>query len=148
MTPAARKARKTYKCRNRRPWYVVPDVVIPDAFVSYMTGLAPRLVLNEAGCVCTNSLHCVRFNNGIRPAEVLEAWGHPLCRLSIELEGHPLGGGMLKLEPREAANVVLPMGSEARRKAQLDLIERGIEIARQWRHYGGNTRPGNARHSR
>ena len=147
-SPAARKARKTYKCRNRRPWYVVPDVVVPDAFVSYMSGLTPRLVLNEAGCVCTNSLHCVRFNNGIRPAEVLEAWGHPLCRLSIELEGHPLGGGMLKLEPREAANVVLPMGSEARRKAQLDLIERGIEIARQWRHYGGNTRPGNARHSR
>jgi adenine-specific DNA-methyltransferase len=28
--------------------------------------------------------------------------------LSCKLEGHPLGGGMLKLEPREAAQVLLP----------------------------------------
>jgi len=37
-TPAGHRARQTYKCRNRTPWYVVPDVSVPHAFVSYMSG--------------------------------------------------------------------------------------------------------------
>ena len=40
-----RKARETYKCRNRDPWYVVPDVTTPDAFLSYMSGDHPCLSL-------------------------------------------------------------------------------------------------------
>jgi len=35
-------------------------------------------------------------------------WQNSLTRLSTEVEGHALGGGMLKLEPSEARNVLLP----------------------------------------
>ena len=57
---AGREARLGYKCRNRTPWYVVPDVQIPDFIMSYMAGRSANLVLNVAGVTCTNSLHSVR----------------------------------------------------------------------------------------
>src|SRR5207248_6389960 len=60
-TTSATKAKKTYKCRTRDPWYIVPDVTVPDAFLSVMSGKRPLLVRNEAGCICTNSLHAVRL---------------------------------------------------------------------------------------
>jgi hypothetical protein len=34
-------------------------------------------------------------------------WYTALTGLSVEIEGHSLGGGMLKLEPNEAQNVIL-----------------------------------------
>ena len=35
------QARQTYKCRNRNPWYSVPDVRVPAFFLTYMSGVAP-----------------------------------------------------------------------------------------------------------
>ncbi len=135
-TPAGQKARQTYKCRHRHPWYAVPDVSVPDAFISYMSGEKPTIAENLAGCVCTNSIHAVHFHMGASRRAAFEAWGHPLSDLSKELEGHPLGGGMLKLEPREVCAVLLPLAVGIREQADLDLIDTGIRIARQWRHYG------------
>src|ERR1700722_9195509 len=34
----AKEARQAYKCRVRDPWYAVPDVRVPDFFLSYMSG--------------------------------------------------------------------------------------------------------------
>src|SRR5690606_3220026 len=34
-TAAAKRASQAYKCRVRDPWYSVPDVQIPDYFLSY-----------------------------------------------------------------------------------------------------------------
>lgn len=134
-TDAGRDAKETYKCRKRDPWYVVPDVKTPDAFLSYMSGLSPALVANEAGCVCTNSVHAVQLAPGFDIAEVQRAWGTRLCQLSCEIEGHPLGGGMLKLEPGEVANVRLPLGSPPLSRADAALLEETITEARRWRHY-------------
>lgn len=128
-------ARQAYKCRNRTPWYAVPDVKIPHAFLSYMSGLRPSLVRNDAGCVCTNSVHAVVLRPGISLSDVQRAWHHALCQLSCELEGHPLGGGLLKLEPGEVANIRLPMGPLALTPAQSDDLEQAIREARSWRHY-------------
>jgi adenine-specific DNA-methyltransferase len=47
-------ARTAYKCRSRSPWYSVPDVQTPDFFLSYMSGIQPMLVRNDARCTCTN----------------------------------------------------------------------------------------------
>lgn len=134
--PAGHRARQTYKCRHRSPWYAVPDVSVPDAFMSYMSGEKPSVSENRAGCVCTNSVHAIHFYMGARRQAAYAAWDHPLSDLSKEIEGHPLGGGMLKLEPREAARVLLPLADDVRKHADLDLIRTGINTARQWRHYG------------
>jgi len=52
---ADREARQGYKCRNRAPWYAVPDVQIPDFVMSYMSGRNVNLVRNSAGVSCTNT---------------------------------------------------------------------------------------------
>jgi adenine-specific DNA-methyltransferase len=135
-TNAGHHAKETYKCRNRNPWYVVPDVKTPDAFLSYMSGLAPTLVANEAGCACTNSVHAVRLSPGFDIADVQRAWNTPLCQLSCEVEGHPLGGGMLKLEPGEVANVRLPFLGKPLSREDSATLEETIAEARRWRHYG------------
>ncbi len=130
------QARSSYKCRNRKPWYAVPDVRIPDAFLSYMSGEGPRLVANDAGCSCTNSIHAVELSGKVRVGEVQTMWQHLVRRLSCEIEGHPHGGGMLKLEPREAGRIVLPRVNLTLRRAEQALIEDGIEELQRWRHYG------------
>jgi adenine-specific DNA-methyltransferase len=132
---AGQRVRNAYKCRNRRPWYAVPDVRVPDAFLTYMSGRRPALVRNDAGCVCTNSVHGVSVRPGVDVDTLQSAWHHPLAELSCELEGHPLGGGMLKLEPREAANVAIPCGTLALTRAQLDVLTKATAHMRRWRNY-------------
>jgi adenine-specific DNA-methyltransferase len=129
------EARMAFKCRSRKPWYAVPDVRIPDAFLSYMSGQGPRLVANEAGCACTNSIHAVSLTNGCELASLHRMWDHPLTRLSCEIEGHPLGGGMLKLEPGECSRILLPMPKLEISPAESSLIQDGIQTMRRWRHY-------------
>jgi adenine-specific DNA-methyltransferase len=129
-----RRARQRYKCRVRHPWYVVPDVRVPDGFLSYMSGREPSLVRNDAQCVATNSLHVVHLRDGARFASLQRAWRHPLSRLSQELEGHPLGGGMLKLEPREASRVLMPVEPPAHLDSDTAVLTEGLQLARRWRH--------------
>ncbi len=133
-TPKAVDAQGAYKCRTRTPWYVVPDVRVPDAFLSCMSGNGAALVANHAKCVCTNSVHAVRLKNGTSVERLQRAWATPLARLSCELEGHPLGGGLLKLEPREAANLVLPNGRTCTTR-ESKLLDEGIAVMKRWRHY-------------
>jgi hypothetical protein len=104
-----------YKCRTRSPWFRVPHVHQPDAFLSYMSGATPRLVANDAGAVASNSLHIVRLypDAGVAREGLAALWQTSLTRLSVEIEGHPLGGGMLKLEPTEAGNVLVPWPGDA-----------------------------------
>ena len=127
-----KQTRTAFKCRNRHPWYVVPNVEVPDAFLTYMNGTDPVLIPNGAGCVCTNSLLAIRLTNGFGAEKLAKVWTHPLSRLSQELEGHPLGGGLLKLEPGEAARVKLPVARIA--NLDLELLNDGVRIMRKWRH--------------
>jgi hypothetical protein len=55
-------------------------------------------------------------------------------QLSCELEGHALGGGMLKVEPKEAAQIVLPT-RELFPKLVGPHIDGAIATMRSWRHY-------------
>jgi hypothetical protein len=134
-SPAGQEARASYKCRNRDPWYVVPDVQKPHAFLSYMSGEAPALVENKARCVCSNAVHAVRLTDSWSVEDLQSVWRKPLAQLSCELEGHPLGGGMLKLEPREAARVILPRLNATISLRRQECLANGIEILRSWRHY-------------
>jgi len=99
-----------YKCRMRTPWFRVPHVYHPDAFLTYMSGSTPRLVANELGAVAPNTLHILRFHPraSLDAASVSVLWLSALSRLSVEIEGHSMGGGMLKVEPTEARNVLIP----------------------------------------
>jgi len=134
-TADAERARKTYKCQNRSPWYAVPDVTVPNAFLTYMNGRSASLVANHARCVCTNSIHAVRLKSKVSVPALQRAWSHPLCQLSCELEGHPLGGGLLKLEPGEVARTRLPVEGLDLSRRQQQQIDEAILYLRRWRHY-------------
>ena len=133
---AGHEAREAYKCRVRDPWWSVPDVSIPDGFLAYMSGETPALVRNDARCTATNSVHVVKMRSGTTFRSVQDAFDSPLTRLSCEIEGHPLGGGMLKIEPREAQRLLLSMPTlldDVERVS--DDLERGITVMREWRGY-------------
>lgn len=102
---------KAYKCRVRNPWWRVPQVPAGDLFLTYMDRERPRLVTNRAGALQLNSLYAVRLKQDRRrlgmdliPIAALNS----LTMLGAELVGRAYGGGMLKLEPREADRLPLP----------------------------------------
>jgi hypothetical protein len=120
-----------YKCRTRTPWFRVPHVYEPDAFLTYMSGHTPRLVANDAHVVAPNTLHILRFDkrSDLDGHSLAALWRTSLSKLSAEIEGHPLGGGMLKLEPTEAERVLIPNVVLGRRKSlqlttDLDVLAR------------------------
>jgi hypothetical protein len=128
------RVRNGYKCRNRQPWYSVPDVHVPDFFLTYLSGRSVSLVRNEAGITCTNALHYVRLKDQASAHRVIEAWKNPFTQLSCEIEGHPLGGGVLKLEPREASAVLLPSLSTLSIADNRNIAD-AVASMQSWRHY-------------
>lgn len=99
------------KCRDRHPWYVPRDTTPPDAFLSSMVWTNARLTMNPARALCTNTLLSVRFNvrteENDRAALTLGALS-TVAQFSAEFEGRVSGGGLLKLEPRDASRLVVP----------------------------------------
>lgn len=98
-------------CAKRAPWYRIAPPPIPDAFLLYMSWNSPRLVINQARIACTNTIHGVTWRTGISEAQgrhIAIASLTTLSQLSAELEGRSYGGGVLKLEPSEAARLRIP----------------------------------------
>jgi adenine-specific DNA-methyltransferase len=100
-----------YKCRIRDPWHAVPipRAGAPNAFLTYMNNAFPRLVVNEADALSTNTIHNVALVNGHAPAALGVAFYNSLTLLSAELVGRSYGGGILKLEPTEAERLLIPL---------------------------------------
>ena len=97
---------KGYKCSNRIPWYVVPSVWEPHAFLLRQIYNFPRIVLNGAGATCTDTIH--RLNCTDEPERVIANTYTFLTGASAEIEGRSYGGGILALEPTEAERLLVP----------------------------------------
>lgn len=103
-----------YKCRMRTPWWRVPLSPLADLFVTYMNADTPRLCANGARVHHLNSVHGLVFAPALRRLGVAEL---PLASLNsatllgAEAVGRAYGGGMLKLEPREADRLPVPTPS-------------------------------------
>lgn len=97
-----------YKCRMREPWYRVPYVRKPDLFLTYMSHISPRLVVNEAGATHSNTVHGVFLSDPLLADALAAAFLNSATLLSAEIEGRSYGGGVLKTEPGEAVRILVP----------------------------------------
>lgn len=100
-----------YKCRVRSPWYSVPLVPPADLLLTCMNADTPRLVTNRARAHHLNSVH------GVYLREPIATLGRDLLPLAAlnsvtvlhaEMVGRSYGGGILKIEPREADRWLVP----------------------------------------
>ena len=118
---------KNYKCRIRSKWYHVPQTWRADAFLLRQVHLYPRMVLNEKQALVTDTLHKVRFLEGIRGESVASAFLNAYTFALSETLGRSYGGGVLTFEPGEMRKMRIPM----RMAEQLD-----IDKIDQWQRGG------------
>lgn len=102
---------RAYKCRNRDPWWRTPIAPPADLLVTYMNADLPRLTVNAAGVIHLNSVHGLALDQTVerRLGHLLGlAALNSVTGLGAETVGRAYGGGMLKLEPREADRLPVP----------------------------------------
>lgn len=98
-----------FKVKSRQSWYSVPHIETPEAFLTYMSNLGAYLVQNTFQASAPNTLHTVKLKDSlfdkVNIRQLVISWYTSLTFFSAELEGHSLGGGMLKIEPGEARKI-------------------------------------------
>lgn len=139
---------RAYKCAIRRPWWRVPLLPPADLFLTYMNADTPRLCANASRVHHVNSVHGVYLRAGVKrlgsdllPLSCLSS----ATAFSAELVGRSYGGGMLKLEPREADRLAVPsvhrvqeaavglraIKGEVRRALALGITDAAVEMVDQ-----------------
>ena len=99
---------KGYKCSIRDRWFIVPSVWVPDAFFLRRNNLYPKFVLNGCGAVSTDTMHRMKFNEGVTPENILLAYYNSISFAFTEICGRSYGGGVLEVLPGEMGNILLP----------------------------------------
>lgn len=126
-----------YKCRIRDRWYRVPSIWVPDAFFLRRNNLYPKFVLNCCEAVSTDTMHRLKFYDGIDPERIVLSYYNSISFAFTELCGRSYGGGVLEILPGELGNVMLPVLDEiAPRKiretlSQVDKIVRNKDQIEQ-----------------
>lgn len=119
---------KGYKCSIRDPWYSLPSVWSPDAFLLRQIHGYPKLVLNTARASCTDTIHRVRFKERREGRRIVAAFLNSLTFAFAEIMGRSYGGGVLELEPNEADGLPVPLaGAEMLELKQADECLRRID---------------------
>lgn len=122
---------QAYKCRVRSPWWRTPLPPAPDAFFTYMNQVTPQLASNPGRLRHVNSVHGLYLGAELRElADVVPiAALNSVTALSAETTGRAYGGGVLKMEPREAAALLVP-GRDALRRSADRLRKAGPVVRR------------------
>ncbi len=120
-----------YKCTIRDPWFRVDLQPVPDAFATCARMGAPLLVLNQAGCQCTNALHAMYLHYRSDASLPAIAVGFLTSAVSVwaELHGRRYGGGVLKMEPGTLNRTPVPMVQDA--ETAFDELNRLIRDGRE-----------------
>lgn len=100
-----------YKTRIREPWYRVPVVKPGTLLLSKRSHRYPRLVLNNAGVVTTDTI----YQGGMvasfvgREGDLVAGFHNTVTLLTAEIEGRSFGGGVLELVPTEIGRLTVPL---------------------------------------
>ena len=99
---------KGYKCSVRDRWYRIPSIWVPDAFFLRRNNLYPKFVLNQCDAVSTDTMHRIKFNEGIEPERAILSYYNSISFAFTELCGRSYGGGVLEILPGEVGNIYVP----------------------------------------
>lgn len=120
---------KNYKCRIRPKWYHVPQTWCADAFLIRQAHLYPRMILNNRKALVTDTLHKIRFLEGIDGKQVTAAFLNTYTFSLSETLGRSYGGGVLTFEPGEVRRIRIPMQTASQLDLQMiDCWQRNGEI--------------------
>jgi len=97
-----------YKCSIRDRWYIVPSIWIPDAFILRRNDTFPKFVLNNINAVSTDTMHRIKFHDGINRDKILLSYYNSITFAFTEINGRSYGGGVLEILPGEVSKVKLP----------------------------------------
>lgn len=97
-----------YKTRIRKRWYITPSLWVPDAFALRQVGDYPKLVLNETGASSTDTIHRVRFRDGVDRNLAAILFFNSLSFAFSEITGRSYGGGVMTFEPTEIEEIQMP----------------------------------------
>ncbi len=95
------KLHERYKCRHRENWYEVPLVEPEKAFFFKRAHSYPRVLINEAGTLTTDTAYGLRFKEGCSARGLCFSFYTSLTMLFAEMNGRFYGGGVLELSPTE-----------------------------------------------
>jgi hypothetical protein len=126
-----------YLTRHRSEWWWLEQREPPDAFLIYMFRRGMRAVLNEAGALAPNTLHCVYFRERSYAKAVLAYLNSSIALELAQLRIY--GGGMRKLEPREAEEIPVPNPTELS-EAELETLSTLFEDLDEAEREGGGDR--------
>lgn len=110
-----------YKCRIRKRWYIIPQTWMPDAFMLRQINRVPKIVLNETDATNTDTLHKIRFLDGVNGQNVTAAMLNSFTFAQCEITGRSYGGGVMTFEPGEVRKLKIPMKNSE--KLDIDYID-------------------------
>lgn len=121
---------RRYKTRIRDIWYEIPLVRSEQLLLSKRSHWFPRVVLNEAEVVTTDTIYRGWITSPeIDAVDFVASFHNSLTLLSAEVEGRNFGGGVLELVPSEIARLAVPIshgfGGELHR---LDALSRDGQV--------------------
>lgn len=107
----AQNLHRRYKTSIRAPWYRVPSIWSGSLMLSKRSHAYPKLVLNEAGVVTTDTIYrgAMLPDYKGRDHDLVAAFHNSLTLLTAELEGRSFGGGVLELVPSEIGRLSVPL---------------------------------------
>lgn len=120
---------RRYKCRIRSPWYRVPVSRPGSLLLSKRSHRFPRLVLNAAGVVTTDTIYQGSLTGGFagREPDLAAGFHNTVTLLTAETEGRSFGGGVLELVPTEIGRLAVPLVPGLR--AALPRLDRHVRAA-------------------
>lgn len=121
---------KGYKCSIRDRWYIIPSIWVPDAFFLRRNNLYPKFVLNSCNAVSTDTMHRIKFSEGVDHEIVLLSYYNSISFAFTEICGRSYGGGVLEILPSEVGNIMIPIINNIPKELKRELLEQVDQIIR------------------
>jgi len=125
------KQNNGYKCGIRDRWYIVPSVWVPDAFFLRRNNLYPKFVLNRCDAVSTDTMHRIKFNDGVDAENILLSYYNSVSFAFTEICGRSYGGGVLEILPGEMGNILIPIVKDIDKILRKELLKNVDEVIRK-----------------